>query len=72
MGLAGYVYTQDYSRALRFAEMLEIGMVGINETGISNEVIPFGGMKESGLGREGSALGLDEYMEVKHICLGGM
>ena len=47
-------------------------MVGVNETAISSAVIPFGGVKESGLGREGSILGLDEYMEVKHICLGGI
>lgn len=70
--MAGYVYTQDYSRALRFAERLEVGMVGVNDTAILSPVIPFGGVKESGLGREGSVLGLDEFMEVKHICLGGI
>lgn len=47
-------------------------MVGVNETAISNAVVPFGGVKESGIGREGSVLGLDEYMEVKYVCLGGM
>ncbi|CAM9407446.1 unnamed protein product [Scytosiphon promiscuus] len=71
-GLAGYVYTQDYSRGMRFAGKLEVGMVGINESSISSSVVPFGGVKESGMGREGSELGMDEFMEVKHICLGGI
>ncbi|CAM9729186.1 unnamed protein product, partial [Phaeothamnion confervicola] len=72
VGLAGYFYTQDYARMFRFAEALEVGMVGVNEGAISKEVIPFGGVKESGLGREGSVLGIDEYVEVKHICIGGI
>lgn len=72
-GLAGYVYTRDYSRGLRLAEGLEVGMVGVNEAAISaNASIPFGGVKESGMGREGSELGLDEFMEVKYVCLGGI
>ncbi|CAM9598706.1 unnamed protein product, partial [Choristocarpus tenellus] len=71
-GLAGYVFTQDLSRGLRFAEGLEVGMVGINDCNISKNIIPFGGVKESGMGREGSVLGLDEYLETKHICIGGL
>ncbi|CAM9653494.1 unnamed protein product [Discosporangium mesarthrocarpum] len=71
-GLAGYVFTQDYAKGLKFAEAMEVGMVGVNDCNISKEVIPFGGVKESGLGREGSVLGLDEYLETKHICLGGL
>ncbi|CAM9416916.1 unnamed protein product [Ectocarpus sp. 4 AP-2014] len=71
-GLAGYVYTQDYSRGMRFAGKLEVGMVGINESSISSCVVPFGGVKESGMGREGSVMGMDEFMEVKSICLGGI
>lgn len=66
------MFTQDYSRALKFANGLEVGMVGVNDCVISSATIPFGGVKESGMGREGSILGLDEYLEVKHICLGGI
>ena len=62
---------QNGSRAWRVAEKLEAGMVGVNEGIFSNEVVPFGGVKESGLGREGAAEGLDEYLETKFICLGG-
>lgn len=68
-GLAGYVYTKGHSRALRFANELEVGMVGINTTEITDAAIPFGGIKESGIGREGSMLGLEEYLEVKSMCL---
>ncbi|MEM6640885.1 MAG: NAD-dependent succinate-semialdehyde dehydrogenase [Pseudomonadota bacterium] len=71
-GLAAYVYTNHMGRAMRVGEALEYGMVGINETGISSEVIPFGGVKESGIGREGSKYGLDEYLETKYLCLGGL
>jgi succinate-semialdehyde dehydrogenase/glutarate-semialdehyde dehydrogenase len=71
-GLAGYFYTRDLGRAFRVAEALEYGMVGINTGLISNEVAPFGGMKASGLGREGSKYGLDEYLEIKYLCLGGI
>ncbi|MFP6851113.1 MAG: NADP-dependent succinate-semialdehyde dehydrogenase [Pseudomonas sp.] len=71
-GLAGYFYTRDLARAFRVAEALEYGMVGINTGLISNEVAPFGGMKASGLGREGSKYGLDEYLEIKYLCLGGI
>ena len=69
-GLACYFYTRDLGRTFRVAEALEYGMVGINTGLISNEVAPFGGMKASGLGREGSKYGLDEYLEIKYLCLG--
>ena len=71
-GLAAYFYARDLSRAFRVAEALEYGMVGINTGVISTEVAPFGGMKASGLGREGSKYGLDEYVEIKYLCLGGI
>jgi succinate-semialdehyde dehydrogenase / glutarate-semialdehyde dehydrogenase len=70
VGLAAYVYTQNHQRVWRMAEGLEAGMVGINEGLVSTAVAPFGGVKMSGLGREGSALGLNEYMEVKYCCHG--
>ncbi|KAG5188879.1 succinate-semialdehyde dehydrogenase [NADP+] GabD [Tribonema minus] len=69
-GLAGYFYSQNVGRIFRVAERLEVGMVGVNETVISKETIPFGGVKEAGLGREGSVYGMDDFMELKHICLG--
>lgn len=69
-GLASYVYTQNLGRAWRVGEALEFGMVGINEGLISTEVAPFGGIKESGLGREGSYYGIEDYLEVKYMCLG--
>lgn len=69
-GLASYFYTRDLARAFRVGEALEYGMVGINTAVISNEVTPFGGIKQSGIGREGSHLGMDEYLEVKYLCLG--
>lgn len=71
-GLAAYFYTENYSRIWRFAEALEFGMVGINESILSNEIAPFGGVKESGQGREGSSLGLEDYMETKYLCMGGI
>ncbi|PZP21582.1 NADP-dependent succinate-semialdehyde dehydrogenase [Pseudomonas kuykendallii] len=71
-GLAAYFYARDLSRVFRVAESLEYGMVGINTGLISTEVAPFGGMKSSGLGREGSKYGLDEYLEIKYLCLGGI
>jgi succinate-semialdehyde dehydrogenase/glutarate-semialdehyde dehydrogenase len=71
-GLAAYFYTHDIGRAWRVAEELEYGMVGINEGVISTEVAPFGGIKESGLGREGSKYGMDDYVEIKYICMGGL
>ena len=71
-GLSAYFYSNDIHRVWHVAEALEAGMIGINEGIISTEVAPFGGIKESGLGREGSRYGLDEYMELKYLCLGGM
>jgi len=71
-GLAAYLFSQNLSRAWRVAESLEAGMVGVNEGIFSNEVVPFGGVKESGLGREGAAEGLEEYLETKYICLGAI
>jgi succinate-semialdehyde dehydrogenase/glutarate-semialdehyde dehydrogenase len=71
-GLAAYFYSRDIGRIWRVAEALEYGMVGINEGIISNEVAPFGGVKESGLGREGSRHGIDEYLELKYLCMGGL
>ena len=71
-GLAAYLFSQNMSRAWRVAEKLDAGMVGVNEGIFSNEVVPFGGVKESGLGREGAAEGLEEYLEIKYICLGGI
>ncbi|MBY4898153.1 NAD-dependent succinate-semialdehyde dehydrogenase [Cupriavidus sp. AU9028] len=71
-GLASYFYSRDIGRIWRVAEQLEYGMVGINTGLISNEVAPFGGVKQSGLGREGSRYGIDEYLELKYLCLGGM
>ncbi|KAA0011903.1 NAD-dependent succinate-semialdehyde dehydrogenase [Billgrantia pellis] len=72
VGLASYLYTRDVGRVWRVSEGIEYGMVGVNEVGISSEVIPFGGIKESGLGREGSKYGLEDYLEVKYICMGGL
>lgn len=71
-GLAAYVYSQDTSTIIKASEALEFGIVGINEGIISNETAPFGGMKESGHGREGSKYGLDDYLEIKYVCLGGL
>jgi len=71
-GLASYFYTSDISRVWRFGEALEYGIVGINEGLISNEMAPFGGIKESGFGREGSKYGIEDYMEIKYMCLGGI
>lgn len=71
-GLAAYFYARDIGRVWRVAEGLESGMVGVNTGLISNEIAPFGGVKQSGLGREGSKYGLDEYLEIKYICLAGI
>jgi succinate-semialdehyde dehydrogenase/glutarate-semialdehyde dehydrogenase len=71
-GLASYFYARDVGRIFRVAEALEYGIIGINEGIISTEVAPFGGMKASGLGREGSKYGIDEYLEVKYLALGGI
>lgn len=71
-GLAAYFYSRDIGRVWRVAEQLEYGIVGINEGLISNEMAPFGGVKESGQGREGSKYGLDDYQEIKYLCMGGL
>ena len=71
-GLASYFFTNDINRIWRVSEALEYGMVGVNEGVISNEVAPFGGIKESGLGREGSHYGIDDFLELKYICMGGL
>ena len=71
-GLACYFYSRDVGRIWRVAEALEYGIVGINEGIISNEMAPFGGVKESGQGREGSKYGLDDYLEIKYMCVGGI
>jgi succinate-semialdehyde dehydrogenase/glutarate-semialdehyde dehydrogenase len=72
LGLASYFYSNNHARIWRVAEALEYGMVGINEGIISTEVAPFGGVKESGLGREGSHYGIDDYLELKYLCMGGL
>jgi succinate-semialdehyde dehydrogenase/glutarate-semialdehyde dehydrogenase len=71
-GLASYLYTESLSRAWRVGGALEAGMVGINEGLISTAAAPFGGVKESGLGREGSRHGMDEFMELKYLFMGGL
>ena len=71
-GLASYFYSRDIGRAWRAAESLECGMVGINTGLISNEVAPFGGVKQSGLGREGSHYGIEEFLDIKYLCFGGI
>jgi succinate-semialdehyde dehydrogenase/glutarate-semialdehyde dehydrogenase len=71
-GLASYFYSRDIGRVWRVAEAIETGMVGVNTGLISNEIAPFGGVKQSGLGREGSKYGMDDYLVVKYICMGGI
>jgi succinate-semialdehyde dehydrogenase/glutarate-semialdehyde dehydrogenase len=71
-GLAAYFYGRDLARVWRVAEALEYGIVGINTGIISTEVAPFGGVKESGLGREGSKYGIEEFLEIKYLCIGGV
>ena len=71
-GLAAYFYARDVGRIFRVAEALEAGMVCVNSGLLSTEVAPFGGVKQSGLGREGSHHGIDEYLELKYLCLAGL
>jgi len=71
-GLAAYFYSRDIGRVFRVAEALESGMVCVNSGMLSTEVAPFGGVKQSGLGREGARQGLDEYLEIKYLCLAGL
>ena len=72
VGLAGYLYTRDLSRAWRVSEAMEVGMVGINTGLISTAVAPFGGVKQSGMGREGSRYGIEDYVEMKYLCMAGL
>ena len=71
-GLAGYFYSRDIGKIWRVAEALEYGMIGINAGVISTEVAPFGGIKESGIGREGAEEGIEEYLEIKYLCFDGV
>jgi succinate-semialdehyde dehydrogenase/glutarate-semialdehyde dehydrogenase len=71
-GLASYFYTRDLARSWRVGDRLQAGIIGINTGFISTEIAPFGGMKESGIGREGSRYGLDEFLEIKYRCIGGI
>ena len=71
-GLAAYFYSKDIGRIWRVSEGLEYGIVGINEGIISTEMAPFGGVKESGTGREGSKYGIEDYLEIKYLCMGGI
>jgi succinate-semialdehyde dehydrogenase/glutarate-semialdehyde dehydrogenase len=71
-GLASYFYARDIGRVMRVSEELEYGMVGVNTAAIANEMAPFGGVKQSGLGREGSKYGIEDYLETKYVCLGGV
>jgi succinate-semialdehyde dehydrogenase/glutarate-semialdehyde dehydrogenase len=72
VGLAAYFYTRDIGRVWRVGEGLEYGIIGINEGLVSNEMAPFGGVKESGSGREGSKYGINDYLEIKYMCMGGI
>jgi len=71
-GLASYIYTRDIGRVWRVSEAIQYGMVGVNEVAITSDVVPFGGVKQSGMGREGSRYGVDDYIETKYICMGGL
>ena len=71
-GLASYFYSNDLGQCFRVSEALEYGMVGVNEPVVSGEAVPFGGVKESGIGREGSKYGIDDFTEMKYILLGGV
>lgn len=72
VGLAGYIFSQDVSQIWRVTEELEVGLVGVNEGLLSTPEATFGGVKQSGLGREGSKYGIDEYLEIKYMCFGGL
>ena len=69
---SAYCYTNDLAQTWRVSEELEAGIVGLNEGLLSTPVAPFGGVKESGIGREGSKYGIDEYLEIKYVCMGGL
>jgi succinate-semialdehyde dehydrogenase/glutarate-semialdehyde dehydrogenase len=68
-GLVGYLFTQDIDRGLRVSSALEVGMVGLNTGLVSNPAAPFGGVKQSGLGREGGKIGIDEFLEIKYLAI---
>ena len=72
VGLAGYFYSSDVGRIYRVAEALEVGMIGVNTGLISDTTTPFGGVKQSGFGREGSKYGIDEYLSIKSVTIGGI
>lgn len=72
LDIAGYFYSQSPSQMWRVAEALECGMVGVNEGLVSTAIAPFGGIKQSGIGREGSKYGIEDYLEIKYICMGNM
>jgi len=72
LGLAAYFYTRDLARAWRVSERLECGMVGLNTGLLATEAAPFGGVKESGVGREGSKYGIEDFLVVKYVCIGGI
>lgn len=72
VGLAGYFYSQDLSQIFRVAKQLEVGMIGVNEGLISTAEAAFGGIKESGLGREGSKHGIEDFLEIKYVCIGNL
>src|SRR5699024_2510469 len=71
-GLVSYLYTQDLNRAFRVSEALEAGMVGLNQGVVSNPAAPFGGVKHSGMGREGGKVGIEEFLETKYVGIGGL
>ena len=71
-GLAAYFYSKDYAQCFRVSESLEYGMVAVNEAVVSGEAVPFGGIKESGIGREGSKYGIEEFIEIKYTLMGGL
>jgi succinate-semialdehyde dehydrogenase/glutarate-semialdehyde dehydrogenase len=72
LGLAAYFYSRDIGRIFRMAEGLEAGIVAVNSGIFSTETAPFGGVKQSGIGREGSKYGIEEFLEIKYVCLGGI
>ena len=72
MQLIGYFYSSDVSQIWRVSESLETGIVGVNECLLSSEVAPFGGVKQSGIGREGSKYGINEYINIKYVCMGNL
>lgn len=70
--LKGYIFSQDLSQVWRVSEQVECGLVGVNEGLVSSETIPFGGIKQSGIGKEGSKYGIEDYLNIKYICIGNV